>query len=322
MKKIFQKLSLIFIVPLYFMPSTMAQPSIWRKLMHEFNFSFGVEPSFIDHTINIINKKMLLQGNDLYIIDHEEYYLTRFLYNSYKKALDFEIDLEKDLESMDQVDMTISGQNVIYPIYLGIHTDIAKRLRIGFRTRLCVHTIKKLSYTFYDILEEEHKKNYLVKKPTTYSLAFLAQLGFIFYNSTQYRFLLEYNGGISLAYTRLKDIHYKQQKNNYYAYNFIHKISMNIEKKISSCVSLSFKPHYEFPFIFENSLVKSNKTAVILSYKKFGIEFGITICPPLLPRCKTKYCHIEKDHIHNKKIFRGISIFKGKDKYGNFNYTS
>ncbi len=318
-KNIFQTL-LLTISFSFLTPNILAKTSIWRKILHQIHFGIATEPGLVNHSINITNKKMFIRNDDIFILDDGDYYRTQFLYDNYLQQEGFSPMLT-DLESKKENEMIIQGQELVFPISLHVHTDIGRRLRLGAKTIFSIHTIKKMNYQFLDKDDVTHKKNYYIKKIPTYNIGFLGKIGFILYNSLQYRWVLDYQGGISFAYRDLKKIHYKSQNNNYFNKYFVHQIGLTIEKRISSCVSLLLQPYYEFPFIGDKSPVEKSDAAIVLDYKKFGLSLGITIQPPLLPRCKKKYCQITKDHQHHRKAFRGLSIFQGKDKYGNFNYT-
>lgn len=201
------------------------------------------------------------------------------------------------------------GKGSTIPLSLSSHVDLWGKMRVGLGGAFFINTFESLAH------EEESKVRnlgvYIPSQKKYYHVRPFAILGFKFVENAILSVLLDTNLGFDFIYSSSSHTKWKCID----IFNLgVQSIGITIEKSISAYVRLFGRLSYERSGL--EDAFNDTDTSILLERESVLLQLGFSFSFPEIPRCLLPSCEVERKHEHHGKVYRGASIFTGRDVQG------
>lgn len=218
---------------------------------------------------------------------------------------------QDELVSSDTTSLSMTGGSHSLPFGLSLHGTILDRVRLGGGIELSVFSVNALEYNegAQDVLNDYDAG---IKSALTYR--FYGLVGARAWRWYEYDFVPELRIG--------KNKFINQFANDKIDQSLIANLGLSIEKNYSELFRLVLRPSLEWSSYTMNlsgslNTNSSSEAQLTTQTPAFQFQAGISFNYPRLPRCPINRCHIQLEHVHFGKEYRGQPIYRWQNpKYG------
>lgn len=209
-------------------------------------------------------------------------------------------DLKKEAEVWgDTTDLSMSGFGSSLPLAVDVHVVILDRFRLGAGVGVELFSIRELDFKG----DGGVLMAYDAKVKSALAWRYYGMLGTRVIRWENWDHTVDVRLGKKNFLTQFGDV----KTNAFFNLGFM------MERHYSEYFRFTLRPSLEwfsFTSAWETAELKTNSPSL---YIQAGISFNY----PRLPRCPISSCHIQLEHVHNGKEFRGQPLHRWQNpKYG------
>lgn len=294
-------------------PSFARGGSSLRRLLNKFHINVSAGYGRTSHSCSIGgagNVVLFKKDGNIYIADAsnpDRVYWFRWFDDPYlciKSYYNFELF---DPDDLTVANVVFKGVGNTIPIILSGHANICKRLRLGFAGGILINYIK----SFKPDKGYESLGTHTPARKQYYTIRPLAiQLGYEFIQTPFWTFIVGTSLGFDAVY---KTLNLRQQPTELFSTG-MQSIGLKVERNISEY----FRVFSELTYERKNAtkLLGSEAIMTLLERGSIIVQLGIGINCPEVPKCPVPHCSVKQKHRHGNRVYRGVSMFRGRDSLG------
>lgn len=205
--------------------------------------------------------------------------------------------------SGDTATLGLSGYGQSLPLNLSLHINLMKRVKVGGGISGELYSLRSLHFNPWEEVLGSYETN-------TGSALMLRYYGFFGVRAGRW-YYWDFTPDIQLGKKKyLGEFNQELYSDGVY-YNF----GVLIERHFSEYFRFTLRPSAEWSS-YDMQLSSAEQT-VTTQTPAFYLQAGISLNYPRLPRCPINQCHIQMEHVHFGKEYRGQPLHRWQNpKYG------